>query len=87
MAQLSPWPIGTPLLDAIGNGPWQRWFSDLVVKVNQLLTGMQSGYGSPEGVVTADVGTLYRRLDGGAGTILYAKNTGMATNTGWGPIT
>jgi len=86
MAKLSPWPIGTPLLDAIGNGPWQRWFSDLVVKVNALLTGTQEGYGSPEGVVDASVGTLYRRLDGGVGTILYTKTTASG-NTGWSALT
>jgi len=83
---LSPWPIRTPLLDAIGNAPWQRWFSNLVVAVNGLLSGTREGLGSPEGVVTAPVGTLYRRLDGGAGTILYTKNTGLG-NTGWGPLT
>jgi hypothetical protein len=41
-----------------------------------------SGTGSPEGVVTASVGSLYSRTDGGAGTTLYVKETG-AGNTGW----
>ena len=41
-----------------------------------------SGTGSPEGVVTASVGSLYSRTDGGAGTTLYVKETG-ASNTGW----
>ena len=41
-----------------------------------------SGTGSPVGVVTASVGSLYSRTDGGAGTTLYVKETG-AGNTGW----
>ncbi|MCW1985328.1 UNVERIFIED_ORG: hypothetical protein M2348_001060 [Sphingomonas sp. R1F5B] len=41
-----------------------------------------AGGGSPEGVVSAPVGTLYLRSDGGAGTTLYVKETGTG-NTGW----
>ncbi len=41
-----------------------------------------SGSGSPEGVVTAPVGSLYTRTDGGAGTTLYVKESGSG-NTGW----
>jgi hypothetical protein len=41
-----------------------------------------SGSGSPEGVVTAPVGSLYSRTDGGAGTSFYVKESG-AGNTGW----
>ena len=40
------------------------------------------GTGSPEGVVTASIGTVYRRLDGGASTCLYVKESGTS-NTGW----
>lgn len=40
------------------------------------------GSGSPEGVVTAPVGTYYSRTDGGAGTSLYVKESGTG-NTGW----
>ncbi len=40
------------------------------------------GNGSPEGTVTAPLGSLYRRLDGGVGTTLYSKETGTG-NTGW----
>lgn len=40
------------------------------------------GYGSPETVITAPVGTTYHRLDGGAGTTLYVKESGTG-NTGW----
>lgn len=41
-----------------------------------------SGAGSPEGAVTAVVGSLYTRTDGGAVTTLYVKETGSG-NTGW----
>lgn len=40
------------------------------------------GNGSPEGVVTAPVGALFTRSDGGAGTTLYIKESGTG-NTGW----
>jgi hypothetical protein len=41
-----------------------------------------SGSGSPEGVVTAPVGTTYHRTDGGTGTTVYIKESGVG-NTGW----
>ncbi|MCX6952994.1 MAG: SGNH/GDSL hydrolase family protein [Verrucomicrobia bacterium] len=43
---------------------------------------LRSGAGTPEGAVTAPVGTLYTRTDGGAGTTLYVKESGSG-NTGW----
>ena len=46
------------------------------------LTRIKGGTGSPETVVTAPVGSLYLRSDGGAGTTLYVKETGTG-NTGW----
>lgn len=46
---------------------------------------VRTGTGSPEGVVTATVGSLFSRQDGGAGTSLYVKQTGSG-NTGWSAI-
>jgi hypothetical protein len=40
------------------------------------------GAGTPEGAVTAPVGSLYTRTDGGANTTLYVKESGVG-NTGW----
>ena len=40
------------------------------------------GTGAPNGVITAPVGSLYARTDGGTGTTLYVKETGTG-NTGW----
>ena len=50
--------------------------------VHNELGYIKRGTGSPEGVHTADVGSLFIRSDGGADTILYAKETGSG-NTGW----
>jgi hypothetical protein len=41
-----------------------------------------AGSGSPEGVVTAGIGSTYRRTDGGAGSTFYVKESGTG-NTGW----
>ena len=41
-----------------------------------------SGTGTPEAVVIAPIGSLYSRLDGGANTTLYVKESGIS-NTGW----
>jgi hypothetical protein len=56
---------------------WQRWCRDshdLRVKF---------GEGSPEGVVVADIGTLYLRTDGSTSTTLYVKTANNASATGW----
>jgi hypothetical protein len=42
----------------------------------------RKGAGSPEGVVTAPIGAVYHRTDGGAGTSFYVKESGTG-NTGW----
>jgi hypothetical protein len=41
-----------------------------------------NGTGSPEGVVTGAVGSMFTRTDGGTGTTLYVKESGTG-NTGW----
>lgn len=41
------------------------------------------GEGSPEGVVTANIGCQYVNTNGGAATTLYIKTSGPGTNTGW----
>lgn len=41
-----------------------------------------SGYATPEGAVVAGIGSTYRRLDGGASTSLYVKESGTGA-TGW----
>ena len=41
-----------------------------------------SGTNTPEGAVTATVGSLFLRTNGGAGSTLYVKESGSG-NTGW----
>jgi len=43
---------------------------------------MTWGAGSPENVVTASVGSVFFRTDGGASTTLYIKESGTGA-TGW----
>jgi hypothetical protein len=49
---------------------------------NSIVYDTLSGTGSPEGVVTAEVGTMYLRLDGSTSTTAYFKTSGSG-NTGW----
>lgn len=46
-------------------------------------TNLRRGSGSPEAVVTGNVGDLYQNTAGGTGTTLYYKGSGAGTNTGW----
>ena len=43
--------------------------------------GIFFGTGSPESVVTANVGSLYLRTDGGTSTTLYVKTSGTGSTT------
>lgn len=53
---------------------------NILDQVTNLLT--QYGTGTPEGSVTAAIGSTYYRTNGGAGTTLYVKESGTG-NTGW----
>jgi hypothetical protein len=44
----------------------------------------RAGSGSPEGLVSARVGTVYRNMSGGSGS-LFVKQSGSG-NTGWNPV-
>jgi hypothetical protein len=44
--------------------------------------GIMRGAGTPEGVVTGKVGSIFLRTDGGTSTTLYVKESGTG-NTGW----
>lgn len=60
---------------------WGRGYIDqLRMGAGEVLT--TTGAGSPESSITAPVGSLYLRTDGGAGTTLYVKESGSG-NTGW----
>lgn len=80
--------VFTPIYNGSANYPWKRLYA---VDDIRLWVGPSSGTqpifikhgtGSPEGVITANVGSLYLRRDGGASTTLYVKESGTG-NTGW----
>lgn len=43
---------------------------------------ISTGTGTPEGAVTAPIGSVFHRSDGGAGTSFYVKESGTG-DTGW----
>lgn len=59
-------------------------FSHAAPRLNFGTSGItiRPGAGDPNSSVTAPVGSLYLRTDGGAGTTLYVKESGTG-NTGW----
>ena len=42
-----------------------------------------TGAGDPAGIVSAPIGSMWTRTDGGAGTTLYVKESGGGGNSGW----
>lgn len=71
----SAYDIGSPTF------PIRNIYASGVVGIGGGLT-WSKGVGSPEGVVTAPIGSLYSNTSGGASTTLYVKTSG-AGNTGW----
>lgn len=92
LASATNWEIG--IFDGVDNSGVLKISADLievldVLRVNganiELSNGgsrILSGSGDPEGSVTAVVGSLYLRTDGGTDTTLYVKESGSG-NTGW----
>lgn len=59
-------------------------FRRIVAAVNTLEDSrVLRGAGSPLNVVVANIGTLYVRTDGGAGSTLYVKEANSGASTGW----
>jgi len=54
----------------------------VAVTSSTALALIYSGTNTPEGAVTATVGSLFLRTNGGAGSTLYVKESGSG-NTGW----
>ncbi len=55
---------------------------DQIRRTQVTVAPIHSGTGTPEGVVTAGIGSIFLRSDGGAATTFYVKETGTG-NTGW----
>ncbi len=70
---------GTNSIKPVATGTGVASKVDYYVTTTVFIT---SGTGSPEGAVTAPVGSLYLRTDGGSSTTLYIKESGTG-NTGW----
>jgi hypothetical protein len=64
--------------------PDQRWGAGFFTQLHPGPGGplWSSGAGSPEGAVSASVGSLWTRTDGAANATLYVKESGTGT-TGW----
>jgi len=77
---LYPNADGTQLNGRAANR-WDFTYSDKFMPGDGAAT-WTAGAGSPEGNLTAVVGSLFTRTDGGASTTLYIKETGSG-NTGW----
>jgi len=56
--------------------------SEFLEHVQNRINMSYVGLGSPEGEISAPVGSIYHRLNGGAGTSFYVKESGTG-NTGW----
>ena len=69
-----------PSLEHVDEPTTERNFNAIQEALSAL--GIYAGTGTPEAAVTAGVGAIYRRLDGGAATTLYVKESGTG-NVGW----
>jgi len=58
----------------------KAWLTGLGANIGGI--SVRSGSGSPEGVQSDPVGSLWLRTNGSAGLVLYIKETGVST-TGW----
>ena len=52
------------------------------IKIGGTAAEILAGTGTPEGVVIAQIGSIYMRVDGSTGTALYVKESGTGL-TGW----
>jgi hypothetical protein len=57
--------------------------ADCQLNWEALAGALLTGVGSPNGSQVASPPALYLRQDGGAGTTLYVKESGVNTDTGW----
>jgi hypothetical protein len=83
MAQISPVPVN-PLVSKDGRltKEGRNWLAE-VQRFITVMPPMFRGSGSPNGQIFASPPALYVNTAGGAGTTLWVKESGTATNTGW----
>lgn len=80
------WYSGTDNAFQLGNTS-NRWSQGYITNLRPGAgaTIWTTGSGTPEGAVTAPVGSLFGRTNGGSGTSLYVKESGSG-NTGWASV-
>lgn len=81
VSQSAGWFLSSRMFAGSGVGlAMEHTGSRSQIRMNGVL--VLAGTGTPEGAITAPVGSLFLRSDGGANTTLYSKETGTG-NTGW----
>ena len=83
-------PIHFNLRPPLPGQDWKEWATALIhflsLKLDQIDRKSDlfiRDSGTPEGNVRANIGAIYQRVDGGASTTLYVKESGTDTKTGW----
>jgi hypothetical protein len=82
---IAPPPFRDPIVDKKTGQmtpSWQLWISNLQILLAQTPSIFTSS-GTPENVVTGNLGDLCVSRLGGAATTFYVKEAGAGTNTGW----
>jgi hypothetical protein len=80
--KLSARPVLKEDLEVFVNRELVPIVEKLRLLTDALLDRLTEGEGSPEGVVTADIGAIYMRQDGTPGTLLYVKTADDSAD-GW----
>ena len=81
--QISAPDRNTVLIDS--NGKPTELFADWMEHISNKLNLISVGTATPEGQITAGIGSVFLRLDGGANTTLYVKEANT-DDTGWAAI-
>ena len=79
MSIISPLTLDGVIEDKNVRSTLESWRDQL----NQILTFVHIGSGSPESAEVGSVGHIFLRTNGGAKTCIYVKESGTDTNTGW----
>jgi hypothetical protein len=77
MSIISPLTLDGRIQDTVVRSTLESWRDQL----NQILTFVHIGTGSPENNEVGSVGHIFLRTDNA--NALYVKQTGNNTNTGW----
>ena len=80
-------PLQSPITELKSNfvaRAWALWFQFFasIFKGDPGTCIIRWGTGTPESVITAPVGSVFLRTNGGASTVLYIKESGVGS-TGW----